>query len=74
MALTERGAKRDLSAADYAAFLDARSVPHGTPENAGAAIERMASWGVDRYYVQDLRPLDEIDLDEADALFTALGA
>ena len=74
VALTERGAKRDLSADDYAAFLDARSVPHGTPENAGAAIERMASWGVDRYYVQDLRPLDEIDLDEADALFTALGA
>ena len=72
--LTRRGEKRDLTADEYAAFLDDRSVPHGTVENAGAAIERMASWGVHRYYVQDLRPLDKIDLDDMDTLFTALGA
>jgi hypothetical protein len=34
----------------------------------------MTSWGVGRYYVQDLRPLDKIDLDDMDTLFTALGA
>lgn len=73
-ALVQRGRKRDMSPEEYGAFLDARSVPHGTAETAGAALERMASWGVQRYYVQDLRPLDEIDLDEMDSLFTALGA
>ena len=73
-ALTARGEKRDLTADEYAAFLDDRSVPHGTAESAGAAIERMASWGVHRYYVQDLRPLDEISLDEMEELYTALGA
>ncbi len=72
--LTRRGEKRDMTADEYAAFLDDRAVPHGTAENAEAAIERMASWGVNRYYVQDLRPLDEIDLDDMDTLFTALGA
>jgi alkanesulfonate monooxygenase SsuD/methylene tetrahydromethanopterin reductase-like flavin-dependent oxidoreductase (luciferase family) len=72
--LTERGKRRDMSAVEYGAFLDARSVPHGTVDSAGEAIERMASWGIDRYYLQDLRPLDEIDLDEMDVLFSALGA
>jgi alkanesulfonate monooxygenase SsuD/methylene tetrahydromethanopterin reductase-like flavin-dependent oxidoreductase (luciferase family) len=72
--LTRRGEKRDMTADEYAAFLDDRAVPHGTAENAEAAIERMASWGVHRYYVQDPRPLDEIDLDDMDTLFTALGA
>jgi alkanesulfonate monooxygenase SsuD/methylene tetrahydromethanopterin reductase-like flavin-dependent oxidoreductase (luciferase family) len=73
-ALAQRGKRRDLTADEYGAFLDARSVPHGTPENAGRAIERMASWGVQRYYVQDFSPLEEIDLAEMDTLFTALGA
>jgi alkanesulfonate monooxygenase SsuD/methylene tetrahydromethanopterin reductase-like flavin-dependent oxidoreductase (luciferase family) len=73
-ALTRRGEKRDMTPNEYAAFLDDRAVPHGTAENTEAAIERMASWGVHRYYVQDLRPLDEIDLDDMDTLFTALGA
>ncbi len=73
-ALAERGKNRDMSADEYSTFLDERKVLHGTPETARDAIERMTSWGVGRYYVQDLRPLDKIDLDDMDTLFTALGA
>jgi hypothetical protein len=32
----------------------------------------MASWGVGRFYVQDISPLDEIDLGHLDVLFGAL--
>jgi alkanesulfonate monooxygenase SsuD/methylene tetrahydromethanopterin reductase-like flavin-dependent oxidoreductase (luciferase family) len=71
-ALETRGAKRDMSPDEYAAFLDGRSVPHGTPQQAGSAIEQMASWGVGRYYVQDISPLDDIDLNHLDMLFSAL--
>jgi hypothetical protein len=71
-ALETRGAKRDMSPEEYAAFLDERSVPHGTSQQASAAIEQMASWGVGRYYVQDISPLDDIDLDHLDMLFGAL--
>ncbi len=71
-ALTTRGAKRDMSPDDYATFLDARSVPHGTAESAGRAIEQMASWGVGRYYVQDYVPLDDVDLTAMDRIFSAL--
>ncbi len=73
-ALAERGKNRDMSPDEYSTFLDERKVLHGTPETARDAIERMTSWGVGRYYVQDLRPLDKIDLDDMDVLFTALGA
>jgi alkanesulfonate monooxygenase SsuD/methylene tetrahydromethanopterin reductase-like flavin-dependent oxidoreductase (luciferase family) len=71
-ALKTRGAKRDMSPDEYAAFLDERSVPHGTPQQAGSAIDQMASWGVGRYYVQDISPLDDIDLNHLDMLFSAL--
>ncbi len=71
-ALETRGAKRDMSPEEYAAFLDERSVPHGTGQQASAAVEQMASWGVGRYYVQDISPLDDIDLDHLDMLFGAL--
>ncbi len=71
-ALTTRGAKREMSPDEYAGFLDARSVPHGTADRAHEAIEQMASWGVGRYYVQEYMALDEIDLDAMDRIFTAL--
>jgi hypothetical protein len=58
-ALTERGTNREMDADEYAAFLDARSVPHGTPARAHEAIEQMASWGIGRYYVQEYMPLDD---------------
>jgi len=71
-ALRERGAKRDMTGEEYAAFLDARSVPHGTAEQAAGAIDQMASWGVDRFYVQDLSPLDDIDTASLEMTFGAL--
>ena len=71
-ALTTRGAKRELSPDEYAAFLDARSVPHGTPAQAYQAIEQMESWGVSRYYAQEYMPLDEIDFENIDRIFSAL--
>ena len=71
-ALESRGAKRDMSPDEYAAFLDARSVPHGTPQQAATAIQQMSSWGVGRFYVQDISPLDEIDLDHLAMIFGAL--
>jgi alkanesulfonate monooxygenase SsuD/methylene tetrahydromethanopterin reductase-like flavin-dependent oxidoreductase (luciferase family) len=70
--LTQRGAKRDLSPDEYAAFLDERNVPHGTPERAFEAIERMAGIGVDRYYVQEMTSLEEVDLDRLDLVFSSL--
>lgn len=71
-ALESRGAKRDMSPDEYGAFLDARSVPHGTRDQAASAISQMESWGVGRFYVQDIRALDEIDLDDLVMLFGAL--
>lgn len=71
-ALAERGAKRDLTAGEYAAFLDERNVPHGTPERAHQAIHRMSEIGVDRYYVQEMDALGDIDLDRLESVFGAL--
>lgn len=71
-ALVERGAKRDMSPQEYSAFLDARSVPHGTPDRAADAITQMASWGVGRFYVQDISPLDDIDIPHLERIFAAL--
>jgi len=71
-ALGERGAKRDMTGKEYAAFLDARSVPHGTAEQAAAAIEQMASWGVDRFYLQEMSPLDDIETASLEMAFSAL--
>ena len=71
-ALVERGARRDMTADEYAAFLDARSVPHGTADRAASAIAQMASWGVDRFYVQEVSPLHDIDIDRLEMTFKAL--
>jgi len=71
-ALAERGAKRDMTPDEYSAFLDERCVPHGTPERAAEAIERMASWGVGRFYFQDISPLDEIDVRHLETIFRSL--
>ncbi len=71
-ALTERGAKRDLSPDEYSAFLDERHVPHGIPDRAHGAIQRLAEIGVGRYYVQEVSALEEIDLDRMELVFAAL--
>lgn len=70
--LTARGAKRDLLPDEYATFLDERNVPHGTPARAFEAIERMADIGVDRYYVQEMTSLEEVNLDRLDLVFSSL--
>ncbi|MEE8457770.1 MAG: LLM class flavin-dependent oxidoreductase [Acidimicrobiia bacterium] len=70
--LSERGAKKDLSPDEYSAFLDERNIPHGTPEHAHEAIERLAEVGVGRYYVQEFSSLEDVDLDRMELVFNAL--
>lgn len=70
--LAERGAKRELSADEYEAFLGERNIPHGTLETAGEAIEAYAGLGVSRFYLQEYKALDEIDTDRLGPLFSAL--
>ncbi|GMQ86201.1 MAG: LLM class F420-dependent oxidoreductase [Acidimicrobiia bacterium] len=70
--LAERGAKRDLSADEYEAFLGERNVPRGTLETAGEAIAAYESLGVSRYYLQELKALDEVDTDRLGPVFRAL--
>lgn len=71
-ALVERSAKRDQTPEEYAALLDQRLVPHGTPEQAQAAIRRLESLGVGRYYVQEFKALEDIDLDRLAVVFDGL--
>lgn len=71
-ALAERGAKRDLTADEYGAFLDERNVPNGTPQRAYEAMQRMSEIGVDRYYVQEMDALEAIDPDRLESVFGAL--
>jgi alkanesulfonate monooxygenase SsuD/methylene tetrahydromethanopterin reductase-like flavin-dependent oxidoreductase (luciferase family) len=70
--LAERGARRDLSADEYEAFLGERNVPRGTLDTAGEAIEAYAALGVSRFYLQEFKALDEIDTDRMGPLFNAL--
>ncbi len=71
-ALKERGARRGMSPSEYATFLDERSVPHGTAAQAREAIDQMASWGIGRYYVQELSSLEDVDLDRLELVFGSL--
>lgn len=73
-ALRERGAKRDLSADEYATFLDERLIPHGTKERAGETVARLESLGVGRYYVQEFAALEDIDLEQMNLTMDGLGA
>jgi alkanesulfonate monooxygenase len=73
-AMTDKGAKKDMSAKEYAAFLNERNVPHGTVETAGEAISRMADLGVGRYYVQEFNALEDVDLERMTLVFEALRA
>jgi alkanesulfonate monooxygenase SsuD/methylene tetrahydromethanopterin reductase-like flavin-dependent oxidoreductase (luciferase family) len=70
--LATRAERKDMSVAEYTRYLDDRVVPHGVGRNAGRAIEEMASWGVGRYYVQSISPLDDISFDELARTFTSL--
>ena len=70
--LAARGAKRDLSADEYEAFLGERNIPRGTLDTAGEAIEAYAALGVSRFYLHEYKALDEIDTDRLVPLFSAL--
>jgi alkanesulfonate monooxygenase SsuD/methylene tetrahydromethanopterin reductase-like flavin-dependent oxidoreductase (luciferase family) len=70
--LRDRAGRREMSVDDYTAMLDDRNVPHGTPERARRAIDRMEELGVGRYYVQEYAPLADVDLDRMELVFAAL--
>lgn len=70
--LSARATRREMATEDYAAMLTERFVPHGTPPMARAAVDRMADAGVGRYYVQEYKALDEVDLDAMAVVFDAL--
>lgn len=73
-AAADRAERRDMTVDDYLAMLTDRFVPHGTPDQAHTAIERMAAAGIGRYYVQEYAHLDAIDLDAMAVVFDALSA
>lgn len=59
----ERAAARKMAPPDYEAMLAERHIPHGTADEVASQFTEMASWGVHRIYLQQLDPLDAIDLD-----------
>jgi len=70
--LASRGARRDLSAAEYEDFLVENNVPHGTRETARASIATLEDIGVDRYYLQEYRDLAEIDTEALECVFSII--
>jgi alkanesulfonate monooxygenase SsuD/methylene tetrahydromethanopterin reductase-like flavin-dependent oxidoreductase (luciferase family) len=70
--IATRAGRKDMSVDEYTKYLDDRAVPHGVGVNGGKAIETMASWGVGRYYVQNISPLDDISFDDLGRTFTSL--
>ena len=70
--LGERGARRDMTADEYEAFLAARNIPRGTHDMLGDALTVYDNLGVSRFYVQEYKALDEIDTNELEPVFNAL--
>jgi alkanesulfonate monooxygenase SsuD/methylene tetrahydromethanopterin reductase-like flavin-dependent oxidoreductase (luciferase family) len=70
--LSDRGAKRDMSADEYEAFLAGRNIPRGTLDTIGEAIDRWKAVGVSRFYLQELKSLEDIDTDALEKAFKAL--
>ncbi|MEN8234983.1 MAG: LLM class flavin-dependent oxidoreductase [Actinomycetota bacterium] len=70
--LTERGAKREMSASEYEAFLAERNVPRGTPDEAASVISVLEGLGVGRFYVQEYAALSDVDTDALGPVFQAL--
>lgn len=59
--LAERAAARDLDVDQYVAILDERHIPHGTGDRVASQFAEIASWGVDRVYLQQFSSLEDID-------------
>ena len=70
--IARRAERREMEVDDYVAMLDERNVPHGTPDAARAAIDRMANLGVGRYYIQEYADLADVDLERMETTFGAL--
>ncbi|MGI9584634.1 MAG: LLM class flavin-dependent oxidoreductase [Acidimicrobiia bacterium] len=70
--LSGRAARKKLSVEEYSKYLDDRAVPHGVANRAHEAIIKMESWGVGRYYVQNLEPLGDISPDALSRIFAGL--
>jgi len=68
----ERAAARDMSAAEYESFLSGRHVPHGIPDQAAETVAGFAAAGVDRFYLQEYKPLGDIDTDLLADVFAAM--
>jgi len=59
--LAARAAERDMTPAEYRTLLEARNVPHGTPEKVAEQFAALAAAGVGRIYLQEFDALDAID-------------
>ncbi len=70
--LARRAAARGVSVPEYVSLLEERNIPRGTPERAAASIGALAEIGVDRYYVQEYKSLDDIDTGALAGVFAAL--
>ena len=62
--LGARAAARGMSPEDLEALLESRNLPHGTTDEARAAMAAIEAAGVSRYYLQVYAPLNEIDTDD----------
>jgi alkanesulfonate monooxygenase SsuD/methylene tetrahydromethanopterin reductase-like flavin-dependent oxidoreductase (luciferase family) len=70
--LSGRAVRKNISVEDYTKYLDDRAVPHGVGGRAHEAINKMESWGVGRYYVQNILPLDDINSEGLARTFNGL--
>ncbi len=70
--LDMRGARRNLSADEYEAFLVEHNVPHGTRATARTSIDTLEDIGIGRYYVQEYRDLADIDTATLERTFSIL--
>jgi alkanesulfonate monooxygenase SsuD/methylene tetrahydromethanopterin reductase-like flavin-dependent oxidoreductase (luciferase family) len=59
---------------EYVELLRAQNVPHGTPEEAAAGIERMAAMGVSKVYLQEMSALDDVDTAKLGSIVGAVRA
>ncbi|MEN8112877.1 MAG: LLM class flavin-dependent oxidoreductase [Actinomycetota bacterium] len=70
--LTERGAKRDMSATEYEAFLAEKNIPRGTPDEAASVVAHLEDLGIGRFYLQVYAALEDVDTDALGPVFQAL--
>ncbi len=70
--LEKRGAKRDMTADEYEAFLAEKNIPRGTLDTVADAVDVLAGVGVSRFYLQEITALDKIDTGRIGSIFNAL--